>query len=127
MARAARKGEFGLAARIGRRVCSDVITGVAPGNLSVRAWPLPFRTSERTVMTDDQTIHRALRILAARMRSGPLLSAPAAVRDYLRLSLHDRGHEVFACIFLDPQHRVLGCDELFRGTLVQTSVRATTT
>jgi DNA repair protein RadC len=73
-------------------------------------------------MTQDQTIRRALRILAARMRSGPLLAAPEAVRDYLRLSLHDRGHEVFVCIFLDAQHRVLACDELFRGTLAQTSV-----
>jgi len=73
-------------------------------------------------MTQDQTIRRALRILKARMRSGPLLSAPSAVRDYLQLSLHDRGHEVFVCIFLDAQHRVIGCDELFRGTLAQTSV-----
>jgi DNA repair protein RadC len=38
------------------------------------------------------------------------------VRDYVRLQLHDRGHEVFVCIFLDSQHRVIACDELFRGT-----------
>src|SRR4030095_2054065 len=73
-------------------------------------------------MTDDQTIQRALRILQSRMRSGPVLSAPSAVRDYLQLSLHARGHEVFVCIFLDAQHRVITCDELFRGTLAQTSV-----
>src|SRR4029079_9787273 len=81
-----------------------------------------FLTTERTAMTQDQTIRRALRILDARMRSGPLLSSPTAVRDYLRLSLHDRDHEVFVCIFLDAQHRVLACYELFRGTLAQTSV-----
>jgi DNA repair protein RadC len=52
-------------------------------------------------MTQDQTIQRALKILDARMRSGPALSSPAAVRDYLRLLLHDRGHEVFVCVFLD--------------------------
>jgi hypothetical protein len=34
--RALRKGEFSLAARIGRRVCSDALPGVAPGPLSVR-------------------------------------------------------------------------------------------
>ena len=73
-------------------------------------------------MTKEQTITRALKILDARMRSGPVLSAPTAVRDYLRLSLSDRGHEVFVCIFLDAQHRVIACDELFRGTLAQTSV-----
>ena len=73
-------------------------------------------------MTQDQTIKRALKILDARMRSAPALSSPEAVRDYLRLLLHDRGHEVFVCVFLDAQHRVIACDELFRGTLAQTSV-----
>jgi DNA repair protein RadC len=73
-------------------------------------------------MTHEQTIKRALKILDARMRNGPLLSSPTAVRDYLRLSLHDRSHEVFVCIFLDSQHCVIACDELFRGTLAQTSV-----
>ena len=73
-------------------------------------------------MTQDQTIQRALRILAARMRNASALASPDAVRDYLRLLLHDRGHEVFVCVFLDAQHRVLGCEELFRGTLTQTSV-----
>ncbi len=73
-------------------------------------------------MTQDQTIKRALKILDARMRSAPTLSSPEAVRDHLRLLLHDRGHEVFVCVFLDAQHRVIACDELFRGTLAQTSV-----
>ena len=73
-------------------------------------------------MTQDQTIKRALKILDARMRSAPVLSSPEAVRDYLRLLLHDREHEVFVCVFLDAQHRVIACDELFRGTLAQTSV-----
>ena len=73
-------------------------------------------------MTQDQTIKRALKILAAQMRTAPVLSAPGAVRDYLRLLLHDRGHEVFVCVFLDAQHRVIACEEIFRGTLSQTSV-----
>jgi DNA repair protein RadC len=73
-------------------------------------------------MTQDQTIQRALQILATRMRSASALTSPNTVRDYLRLLLHDRGHEVFVCVFLDAQHRVLGCEELFRGTLTQTSV-----
>ena len=73
-------------------------------------------------MTPDQTIQRALKILDARMRSTTTLSSPESVRDYLRLLLHDRGHEVFVCVFLDAQHRVIACDELFRGTLAHTSV-----
>ena len=31
-------------------------------------------------------------------------------------------HEVFAVLFLDAQHRLLACEELFRGSLTQTSV-----
>jgi len=44
------------------------------------------------------------------------------VRDYLRLKLQDRPHEVFVAVFLDAQNRVLAVEELFRGTLTQTSV-----
>ena len=56
------------------------------------------------------------------MRNSPTLASPETVRSYLRLSLHDRAHEVFTCVFLDSQHRVIACEELFRGTLAQTSV-----
>ena len=51
-------------------------------------------------MTQDQIIQKALRILDARMRATPTLSSPEAVRNHLRLSLHDRAHEVFVCVFL---------------------------
>ncbi|MBG6073424.1 DNA repair protein RadC [Polaromonas sp. CG_9.7] len=44
------------------------------------------------------------------------------MRDYLRLLLADRPHEVFAVVFLDAQNRVIETVELFRGTLTQTSV-----
>ncbi len=73
-------------------------------------------------MTQDQTIKRALKILDARMRNEPVLSAPTAVRDYLRLSLHDRAHEVFVCIFLDSQHRVIAARSCSAARLAQTSV-----
>ena len=48
-------------------------------------------------MTPDQIIQQALMILEARMRAAPALASPEAVRDYLRLSLHDRAHEVESC------------------------------
>jgi DNA repair protein RadC len=44
------------------------------------------------------------------------------VRDYLRLSLQEVEHEVFWCVCVDAQHRVIAAEELFRGTLTQTSV-----
>ena len=73
-------------------------------------------------MTHDQIINRALNILSERMRSGTPLSSPSAVRDYLLLTLSGKEHEVFVVIFLDAQNRVLAADEMFRGTLTQTSV-----
>ena len=73
-------------------------------------------------MTQDQIIKRALKILDGRLRNEPALSSPGLVRDYLRLLLHDRAHEVFVVVFLDAQNRVIASEELFRGTLTQTSV-----
>ena len=73
-------------------------------------------------MTGDRTIERALKVLQARMRAGEALSSPSAVRTYLQLKLAPLPHEVFAVVFLDAQNRVLAFEELFRGTLTQTSV-----
>jgi DNA repair protein RadC len=53
---------------------------------------------------------------------GPVFDSPARVRDYLKLQLAQREHEVFAVLFLDAQHRLIRFDEMFRGTLAQTSV-----
>jgi DNA repair protein RadC len=64
----------------------------------------------------------ARRALREDLRAGSALTAPGTVRDYLRLTLGGRAHEVFVCIFLDAQHRVISAQELFRGTLTQTSV-----
>ena len=50
------------------------------------------------------------------------LSSPQAVRDYLRLNLAQRDREVFAAVYLDAQNRVIKIQELFSGTLTQTSV-----
>jgi len=64
----------------------------------------------------------ARRALAEEMKSRDSLTSPAAVRGYLRLAMQDLGHECFYCVFLDAQNRVIAAEELFRGTLTQTSV-----
>ena len=64
----------------------------------------------------------ARRSLREQLKSGAALTSPGAVRDYLRLALGGRPHEVFVCLYLDAQHRVTGAEELFRGSLTQTSV-----
>ena len=64
----------------------------------------------------------ARRALAEQLRERAALDTPQAVRHYLQLQLAARAHEVFAVLFLDSQHRLIALEELFRGTLTQTSV-----
>ena len=70
----------------------------------------------------QQIIEAAQKIMETRAKYGNALTSPGAVRDYLRLSISDREHEVFCCVWLDAQHRVIEFEEMFRGTLTQTSV-----
>ena len=62
------------------------------------------------------------RSLLETLRHRDVLSSPASVRDYLRMTLAGREYEVFMVLFLDAQHRVIDSEEMFRGTLTQTSV-----
>jgi len=62
------------------------------------------------------------RSLIEALRHQDVLSSPASVRDYLRMTLAGRDYEVFMVLFLDAQHRVIQPEEMFRGTLTQTSV-----
>jgi DNA repair protein RadC len=62
------------------------------------------------------------RSLLEALRHRDVLSSPATVRDYLRMSLAGRDYEVFMALFLDAQNRVIESEEMFRGTLTQTSV-----
>ncbi len=64
----------------------------------------------------------ARRSLRDELCSRDTLASPAAVREFLALWLRDRGHEVFAGLFLDAQNRLIAAEELFRGTLTQTAV-----
>lgn len=67
-------------------------------------------------------LEMARRALAETLRSSDALGSPGAVRDFLRLTLANREREVFIAVMLDAQNRVLACEELFCGTLTQTSV-----
>ncbi|MEO7623778.1 MAG: DNA repair protein RadC [Gallionella sp.] len=64
----------------------------------------------------------SLRGLKEELQRGDALNSPRAVRDYLQLLLGARQQEVFLVLFLDTQHRVIASEELFHGTLSQTSV-----
>jgi DNA repair protein RadC len=64
----------------------------------------------------------ARRGMNAAMREVPLFNSPQVVKDYLQLQIGALPHEVFQVLFLDAQHRLIATEELFRGTLAQTSV-----
>jgi DNA repair protein RadC len=64
----------------------------------------------------------ARRAMAQRLQEREVFADPQAVKHYLQLHLAAKGHEVFAVLFLDSQNKLLAMEELFRGTLTQTSV-----
>ncbi len=73
--------------------------------------------------SDDATIRLALDILATRLRGpGVAMDSPATVKNFLTLKLAELEHEVFSVVWLDSQNRVLEYQDMFRGTLTQTSV-----
>lgn len=67
-------------------------------------------------------LEMARRCLAEALRQAPVFDSPQKVKDYAALQLAGRTHEVFAVLFLDAQHRLLQWQEMFSGTLSQTSV-----
>ncbi|MDO4593266.1 MAG: DNA repair protein RadC [Comamonadaceae bacterium] len=64
----------------------------------------------------------AKRATAQQLREREVLSSPEAVKHYLQLQLGHRPHEIFAVLFLDSQNRLIAMEEMFRGSLNQTSV-----
>lgn len=78
----------------------------------------PSNTHERCVVA----LELVKRCLAEEMAQRCVLSQPSAVRDYLRIHFAGQEYESFVTLFLDAQNRLIACEELFRGTLTQTSV-----
>ena len=78
---------------------------------------------EYVVSTDDAAIKHALTILEGRLRKpGVQFTSPSSARDFLTLKLAELEHELFVCLWLDAQNRLIEYSELFRGTLTQTSI-----
>ncbi len=67
-------------------------------------------------------VEMAKRALAQQLQAGPVFDNPLNVREYLALHLGAHSHEVFAVMFLDVHLRLKSMEEMFRGTLNQTSV-----
>ncbi|WP_172591139.1 RadC family protein [Shewanella xiamenensis] len=73
----------------------------------------------------DSVIREAIAILETRYSLGAnheVFSSPQIVKDYLRLRMAAYEREVFAVLLLDSQHRLIGYEELFFGTIDAASV-----
>ena len=64
----------------------------------------------------------ARRHLLETLQRDSVLNSPALTRQYLKARLRDYRHEVFLCLFLDSQNRVLAAEELFEGSIDGASV-----
>ena len=86
--------------------------------------PLFAGSHDKEVSSERCAVARELvqRWLNEELSRECVLSAPAAVRDCLRIHFAGREYESFIALFLDSQHRLIVAEELFRGTLSQTSV-----
>ncbi len=81
-------------------------TGVIPGEIA------PLIAAKELVA----------RWLVEELRERDQLSSPVLVANYLKLFFAGQQHESFVVLFLDTQNRLIVAEELFRGTLSQTSV-----
>ena len=62
------------------------------------------------------------RALSEQLQQRDVFKSPQAVRDYLVLKLGSLTKEVFLVLFLDTQNRLLASEEMFSGSLSETSV-----
>ena len=88
--------------------------------------------SESIRIRDSQGVYRSVPVdallvgakqaVSARFKAGFAIRSPADTEQYLQIALADLPFELFCCIYLDNRHRVVGFEELFRGTIDGTSV-----
>jgi DNA repair protein RadC len=64
----------------------------------------------------------AQELLVEELACRSVFASPKAVTDFLKLHFAGQPHESFAAMFLDAQNALIAFEELFRGTLTQTSV-----
>ncbi len=77
---------------------------------------------EYRTATGDEVLQEARQVLSRCFVRGVTLTSPEMVRDYLRVTLGSREHEVFVLVALDSQHRLIEVIEMFRGTIDSASV-----
>lgn len=72
--------------------------------------------------TPEVILSAARQVIETKYPHGTLFDSPLVVKEYLHAKLAGLDREVFSVLFLDSQNRLLAYEELFQGTLSQTSV-----
>ena len=67
-------------------------------------------------VTEADILRMAQQLAMSRLSKGRALTEPKQVFSHLQTLLQYHEHEVFALLLLDTRHRVIGFQELFRGT-----------
>jgi DNA repair protein RadC len=101
------------------------LVGVREARRLYRGSLQPFFAPSQTGPANEKcAVARELvkRWIGEELKRDCVLSQPAAVRDYLRIHFGNQEHESFVTLYLDSQNRLIRSEELFRGTLSQTSV-----
>jgi len=73
-------------------------------------------------LTEKQIMSAAKALIKKKFTKGVAITSPNATVAYLRAQYVNYEYEVFICIFLDNQHRVIKTVEMFRGTIDSASV-----
>lgn len=112
-----------LGVMVGSRAAARMLR-LAQGSLSVALHQPESQYDAQSKVSLKLQVAKELfrRSLLEPLRRRDALSSPAMVRDFLRITLAERDYEVFMVLFLDAQNHVIECEEMFRGTLTQTSV-----
>lgn len=69
------------------------------------------------IATQEEVLTEARQLLYETLQTKEVLGSPRAVRDYLSMKLASLEHEVFHCLFLDSQNRLIASEDLFHGTI----------
>lgn len=82
--------------------------------------PAPYSAEK---FDDESIIGQAIKLIQSKLKTpGKALTNPNLVRDYLILHLAQFEEEHFSLVLLDSQHRVIGFENIFRGTIDGASV-----
>ncbi len=108
----------GCAESAGRLLCSPLDVADAPGRYRVSGQYLANNIDELLECANELIRRKQLAAIVGK----PVFDAPAVVKDYLQVHLRLCDTERFVVLFVNVHMRLIAVEELFRGTVTQTSV-----